>query len=164
MNPLINFPIARRVFGVDWGVVNWVTVMRADGTLWGMVKPRNNVNPMLLAEALVKTLPPRSYVVVERLRGVRKKLTKRPRYYLSFVKLQQALTTIAPRYRVTVLRVSPSRTSVTCPRCGFCSPNNRFKRVFRCARCRYRDDADRVGAWNLALKGLKILTRKTKEA
>lgn len=50
--------------------------------------------------------------------------------------------------------VSPINTSRACPECGHTEEANRNGLVFRCKSCNYQDNADRVGATNIALRSL----------
>jgi transposase len=50
--------------------------------------------------------------------------------------------------------VKPWNTSRTCPVCGHIEEANRNGLVFRCKSCNYQDNADRVGATNIALRSL----------
>jgi len=58
---------------------------------------------------------------------------------------------------VPVVWVDPKGTSKTCPRCGhWARENRRSQGWFRCARCGYQSDADRVGALNIAARGAML--------
>jgi IS605 OrfB family transposase len=59
---------------------------------------------------------------------------------------------------VSVIYVDPKETSRTCPRCGNVSRHNRKKQGwFKCTKCGYQSDADRVGALNIAARALDAL-------
>lgn len=59
---------------------------------------------------------------------------------------------------VPVIYVDPKETSKTCPRCGNISRYNRKAQGwFKCIRCGYQSDADRVGALNIAARALDAL-------
>jgi len=59
---------------------------------------------------------------------------------------------------VPVIYVDPKETSKTCPRCGNVSRYNRKTQGwFKCTKCGYQSDADRVGALNIAAKALDAL-------
>lgn len=45
-------------------------------------------------------------------------------------------------------------TSQTCPRCGHVNKKNRSQTVFKCRKCGYENNADRVASLNVALRGL----------
>jgi IS605 OrfB family transposase len=70
----------------------------------------------------------------------------------SFIEYKAALA------GVPVVYVDPKETSTTCPKCGNVSRYNRKKQGwFKCTKCGYQSDADRVGALNIAAKGLDAL-------
>lgn len=50
--------------------------------------------------------------------------------------------------------VSPAFTSQACPCCGHTEKANRNGLVFRCIKCGFKDNADRVGARNIAFRSL----------
>jgi IS605 OrfB family transposase len=50
--------------------------------------------------------------------------------------------------------VPAAYTSQGCPKCGHISKSNRNGLVFRCLSCNYQDNADRIGATNVALRSL----------
>lgn len=144
----------QRLFGVDWGLRNLVTVVRGDGKLWGQIPLRVKPNPDALAQSLIASLPPHSIIVVESLKGVRKHIKVTPTY-LPFLKFQIALKRLAPTKNIMVATVRPAYTSRTCPRCQFQSPLNRLLDTFKCHRCGYVANADYVGALNIALRFLE---------
>ncbi|MFD4977418.1 RNA-guided endonuclease InsQ/TnpB family protein [Streptomyces sp. NPDC058424] len=51
-----------------------------------------------------------------------------------------------------LIPVDPRNTSRTCPECGHVDGENRDGEKFQCTACDHRDHADRVGAWNVALR------------
>lgn len=51
-----------------------------------------------------------------------------------------------------LIPVDPRNTSRTCPECGHVDGENRDGEKFQCTACGHRDHADRVGAWNVALR------------
>ncbi|GEM_PF-5628079 len=60
---------------------------------------------------------------------------------------------------VKVLMVSPTKTSITCPRCGYVNKANRPTRnLFKCVKCKYTDSPDRVACINMAKKIRQTLT------
>jgi len=155
-------PFNQIVYGLDYGLRNLVTVVRADGKFWGQISLREHPNPDELAYSLISTLPHGSIVVVEKLRGLRKRIKVSPTY-LPFMKFQAALKHFAPRKKIKVAQVDPSFTSQTCPRCQFRSPLNRLRSTFRCVKCGYVANADYVGALNVALRYIKELEAKQRE-
>ncbi|MET8454725.1 transposase, partial [Streptomyces sp. NPDC005209] len=58
--------------------------------------------------------------------------------------------------RVLIL-VDPRNTSCTCPECGHVDSENRDGEKFQCTACGHNDHADRVGAWNAALRAGLVL-------
>ncbi|MFL4903863.1 RNA-guided endonuclease InsQ/TnpB family protein [Streptomyces sp. MMS24-I2-30] len=56
-----------------------------------------------------------------------------------------------------VIPVDPRNTSRTCPTCGHVDGENRDGEKFRCTSCQHIDHADRVGAWNVALRAGLVL-------
>ena len=50
--------------------------------------------------------------------------------------------------------VPPKNTSRSCPICGHTAEANRKGLVFRCIACEYQDNADRVGAMNIASRSI----------
>ncbi|MEU8986531.1 transposase [Streptomyces sp. NPDC048558] len=51
-----------------------------------------------------------------------------------------------------LIPVDPRHTSRTCPECGHVDGRNRDGEKFQCTACGHIDHADRVGAWNVALR------------
>ncbi|MDF4249167.1 transposase [Streptomyces sp. WMMB303] len=56
-----------------------------------------------------------------------------------------------------LIPVDPRNTSRTCPECGHVNGENRDGEKFQCTSCGHRDHADRVGAWNVALRAGLVL-------
>lgn len=56
-----------------------------------------------------------------------------------------------------LIPVDPRNTSRTCPECGHVDGENRDGEKFQCTPCDHRDHADRVGAWNVALRAGLVL-------
>ncbi|MFZ5689470.1 MAG: RNA-guided endonuclease InsQ/TnpB family protein [Bacillota bacterium] len=70
----------------------------------------------------------------------------------SFIEYKAALA------GVPVIYVDPKETSKICLKCGNDSRYNRKAHAwFKCIRCGYQSDADRVGALNIAAKALDAL-------
>jgi putative transposase len=51
-----------------------------------------------------------------------------------------------------LIPVDPRNTSRTCPACGHCAKENRDRERFECLTCGHTDHADRVGAYNVAVR------------
>ncbi|MFI0780779.1 RNA-guided endonuclease InsQ/TnpB family protein [Streptomyces sp. NPDC021212] len=56
-----------------------------------------------------------------------------------------------------LIPVDPRNTSRTCPQCGHVDSENRDGEKFQCTSCQHIDHADRVGAWNVALRAGLVL-------
>ena len=56
-----------------------------------------------------------------------------------------------------LIPVDPANTSRTCPECGHVDGQNRDGEKFSCTACGHTDHADRVGAWNIALRAGLVL-------
>lgn len=56
-----------------------------------------------------------------------------------------------------LIPVDPRNTSRTCPECGHVDGENRDGEKFQCIACGHIDHADRVGAWNVALRAGLVL-------
>jgi putative transposase len=56
-----------------------------------------------------------------------------------------------------LIPVDARNTSRTCPPCGHVDGENRDGEKFRCTACGHTDHADRVGAWNVALRAGLVL-------
>ncbi|WP_259453565.1 RNA-guided endonuclease InsQ/TnpB family protein, partial [Streptomyces ginkgonis] len=56
-----------------------------------------------------------------------------------------------------LIPVDPRNTSRTCPTCGHVDSENRDGEKFQCTACGHTDHADRVGAWNVALRAGLVL-------
>lgn len=63
---------------------------------------------------------------------------------------------------IPVQSINPRLTSQTCPHCKARGIRNRA--WFRCSECRYKANADFVGAWNIGLRFLGLLHRPKKAA
>lgn len=74
-----------------------------------------------------------------------------------FAELQNKLEYKSMLYnRIRPVKVAPSYTSLSCPVCGHVSKDNRpgHGELFRCQRCGYEENADIVGATNIAIRYL----------
>lgn len=89
----------------------------------------------------------RAIIAVEDLRFFRK--TKWP-----WRKMLKAIHKEAAKAWLPVVKVDPSFTSQTCPKCSHVSKDNRIQRdLFHCISCGYESHADMVAARNIAVKG-----------
>jgi len=120
-----------------------------------------------VSKALVDRYGANTLFVVEDLSGVRQateKVQKKNRYATvswAFYQLRQMLEYKAAMKGSKVLAVDPKHTSQTCPKCNCKSKQNRDKKkhIFRCMRCRYTSNDDRIAAMNLERKGTEYLAK-----
>ena len=123
-----------------------------------------------ISKALVKRHPAGTLFVLEDLSGIRRateRIKQKHRYVSvswSFYDFEQKLMYKAVMREQKVIRVDPAYTSQTCPCCGHTEGTNRDKRrhVFRCIRCGYTSNDDRIAAMNLYRKGKEYLVQSGK--
>jgi len=71
--------------------------------------------------------------------------------YWSYFQLQQFVLYKAKREGIEVIFINPKNTSITCPKCKCVSKENRrTQQDFKCNECGYEENADIVGAINIA--------------
>lgn len=73
-----------------------------------------------------------------------------PRLRWNYYQLQQMIEYKAKMEGILVDYVTPAYTSQMCPKCGHVDKENRKGIVFMCVKCKYQNNADFVGAWNIA--------------
>jgi IS605 OrfB family transposase len=105
----------------------------------------------------------RKALALEDLSGIRERTTVRrahryARHSWAFCQLRTFLSYKAAWAGVPIYFVDPRNTSRTCPRCGYCSMDNRTSQaVFACTNptqpCGFTGHADHVGASNVATRG-----------
>ena len=125
----------------------------------------NDINHCV-SKALVKNNPERTLFVLEDLTGIRsatERVRTKDRYVSvswAFYDLGQKLKYKAARARSKVIEVDPAYTSQRCPKCGHIEKSNRNKRLhrFRCKKCGYTSNDDRVGGMNLHYLGRTYLS------
>ena len=99
-------------------------------------------------------------IVMEDLVGIRKgkkRLHHKQRANIHrwpFRQCQSYIAYKAAAAGIGVEYVNPAHTSQSCPVCGHCCKANRNGLSFRCKTCDWQDNADRVGANNIALRSL----------
>jgi len=101
-------------------------------------------------------------IVMENLTGIRKSKKKKKMHHKQrarnhrwpFKQCQFFVEYKAAAKGISVEYVPPAYTSQSCPVCGHCEKANRNGLKFRCRSCRYQDNADRIGACNIALRSL----------
>lgn len=129
-------------------------------------KEENFVDTYLdtVSRRFINSLPPNSLVVMEDLRGIRRKGRSLPRkergkfHMWAFRKLQRLIEYKAREAGHEVIYVDPQFTSQTCPQCGHTSSRNRADTLtFRCRQCGFEANANQVAAINLAHLGQAFL-------
>ena len=118
-----------------------------------------------VAKALVNSQPKHTYFVLEDLSNIREAtecVCYKQRYYTvswPYYDLEQKIRYKARLRECVTVRVNPAYTSQTCPKCGNVNKKNRNKRThtFKCIRCGYQSNDDRIAAMNLFNKGNKYL-------
>lgn len=119
-----------------------------------------------VSKALVNAYPKNTLFVLEDLTGIRsatEKVAVRERYVQvswAFYDLRKKIEYKALLRNSLVVAVDPAYTSQTCPICGHVSKSNRDKKShsFRCRKCGYRSNDDRIGGMNLHVKGFVYLS------
>jgi len=97
-------------------------------------------------------------IVLENLLGIRERTKGSKKFNRmvsgwNFKELASFIEYKAALAKVPVICVEPKETSRSCPRCGNVSHYNRKTQGwFKCTRCGYQSDADRVEALNIAAK------------
>ncbi|MHA1859540.1 MAG: transposase [Candidatus Asgardarchaeia archaeon] len=70
---------------------------------------------------------------------------------------RHTLKCVAKREGVVVEEIKPNYTSQTCPRCGHVGKENwRGYVYFRCTKCGYEADRDRVASLNIAERATRV--------
>lgn len=118
-----------------------------------------------IAKALVNSQPEGTYFVLEDLtniRGATECVCIKQRYYTvswPYYDLEQKIIYKAKLHDCVTVKTNPAYTSQTCPKCGHVDKNSRNKRThtFKCIRCGYQSNDDRIAAMNLFQKGKKYL-------
>ena len=118
-----------------------------------------------IAKALVNSQPENTLFVLEDLSGIRsatEQVCIKHRWYTvswPYADLAEKITYKARLHECATYFVDPAYTSQTCPVCGYVDKNNRDKRThtFKCIRCGYQSNDDRIAAMNLFAKGNEYL-------
>lgn len=119
---------------------------------------QKNENHRISKQLVAKAKGTSSSIAVEKLTGIRgrKTVRKAERARLGnwgFHQLKTFLTYKAKRLGVAVIEVDPRNTSRTCTECGYCDKKNRKSQSeFVCLQCGHAENADIVGAKNIALR------------
>jgi len=102
-------------------------------------------------------------ISVENLAGIRDRIkaTRKVRRMLHSWSFRQLINFIEYKARlegIAMLAVDPRETSRRGPKCGHTSMGNRLSQSrFKCNKCGYESNADRIGAMNIAIKGTELL-------
>lgn len=113
----------------------------------------------IVAETLQKYAKP--IIVMEDLKGIRlnsdkrRKDQRRELNNWSFYQLQQFIAYKAVEKGVPVVWINPKYTSQTCPKCGCRDKSSRHQaqHFFKCTKCGYHTNDDRIGALNIKARG-----------
>lgn len=109
----------------------------------------------------------KAHLAVEKLTGIteRLKFNKKTRRMIkgwSFRQLQDFISYKAHLSGLEMFSVDPRGTSKTCPKCGHSSRyNRRSQERFKCRKCLYESNADRVGAMNISKRATDLLASPT---
>jgi IS605 OrfB family transposase len=100
-------------------------------------------------------------IVMEKLKGIRQQryIGKTQKVNLNkwaFFQLQQFIEYKAIEHGVPIIYIDPAYTSQDCPKCGHREKGNRNKRlhVFKCKKCGYTSNDDRIGSMNIRDRGV----------
>ncbi|MGQ9468506.1 MAG: RNA-guided endonuclease InsQ/TnpB family protein [Nitrososphaerales archaeon] len=106
-------------------------------------------------------------IAIERLRHVRKRKgewtrkSARKTNRIPYGSFRHTLKHIAQQEGVLVTEVKPNYTSQTCPRCGCVSKGNwKGYTYFKCVKCGYEADRDRVASLNIAERAIHVADPK----
>lgn len=113
----------------------------------------------IVRESLEKYEKP--IIIMEDLKGIRlngKKCGIDQRRELnrwSFYQLQQFIAYKANEKGIPIIWINPKYTSQTCPSCGHRDKASRCqsKHIFKCVKCDYQTNDDRIGALNIKARG-----------
>ena len=118
-----------------------------------------------VSKALTESYPEGTLFVLEDLTGIRgatERVKAKDRYVTvswAYYDLEQKLKYKASLNRQLMIKVDPAYTSQCCPKCGHIDRGNRDKKnhIFKCLRCGYQSNDDRIAAMNLCGMGIKYL-------
>jgi IS605 OrfB family transposase len=163
-----NENITNKVIGLDMGLNK--TVMTSDGKVFGeKLKPlrirtkrrryKNGLSPFKqglnhVAKKLVENYPDCNFAVEDLLfkgKGKRSRTFRRNNNNWAYAHLSRQLVAIGDLKGFQVFKTNPAYTSQECPMCSFTAKTNRLSAdMFKCGQCGFTEDADRVGALNIA--------------
>jgi len=107
-------------------------------------------------------------IVIEKLKNLRKKNKRgekpkkanRKIHRIPIAKFRMAICSVAWQSGTCVIEVPAAKTSQRCPRCGHASKRNWMffngkRRLFRCSRCGFEGNPDRVASFNIGKLALE---------
>jgi len=124
------------------------------------------VNHIIAKEIVKKAKEYQACIVLEKLKGVKRKTAKTPKWVRkllhrwSYHDLIQKIKYKARLEGVPVIEVSPRNTSKTCSRCGYVYKRFKNQRLFHCPKCGLVIDRDLNASINVARKGLKEFNKR----
>lgn len=150
---------SRKAEGTKHGKQNncYKVLKRLSGKIQRLQKNTNHVLSKQIVERAKQT---NSFIVLENLEGIRERCKskgKRLRKMFGswgFYQLESFIRYKAQIAGVACVSVNPAYTSKTCPEC--LQIGTRKKHKFSCSQCGYVNDADLVGALNIARLGLQV--------
>lgn len=119
---------------------------------------RRHTNHVISKKLVAKAKDTQQGLALEDLKGIRNRTEKRLRKQQrarhsswAFSQLRTFIEYKAQLAGVPVVIVNPAYSSQTCPRCGYCGKRNRKSQSeFECLQCGLAENADFIGAINLA--------------
>jgi IS605 OrfB family transposase len=100
-------------------------------------------------------------IAIERLRNLKRRngqlsrKSRRKTNRIPYGFFRHALTHKSELLGIPLVEVEPRYTSQTCPKCRYISRGNRRSwRQFRCVKCGFEADADRVASMNICLRAM----------
>lgn len=122
---------------------------------------RADVNHQISKQIVSKAQGTNSLIAIEELKGIREKTTVRKSQRArhggwSFFQLRSFIEYKAKMAGIPVLAVNPAYTSQQCPHCGNTTRANRTTQASFACECGYTNNADIVGAINIAHRAASI--------
>ena len=125
-----------------------------------------HVNHLISKEVVKKAKEHQACIVLEKLKGVKRKSAKKPKWVRkllhrwSYHDLIQKIKYKAKLEGVPVIEVSPRNTSKTCSKCGYVYKRFKNQRIFHCPKCGSVIDRDLNASINIARKGMKEFNKR----
>ncbi|ADB58876.1 RNA-guided endonuclease InsQ/TnpB family protein [Archaeoglobus profundus] len=124
------------------------------------------INHIIAKEIVRKAKEYQACIVLEKLRGVKRRSAKMPKWVRkllhrwSYHDLIQKIKYKAKLEGVPVIEVSPRNTSKTCSECGYVYKRFKNQRLFHCPNCGLIIDRDLNASTNIARKGMKEFNKR----